>query len=197
MPGPVYRFDRILCPTDFSSSSIEAIRLAAFAVKRFNGTLTLLYVDEFEVTPMGFLETDPLKREHHRRYAEEFAQRKFSELTGTLQLDPQRTKGIVRFGSAYKEIISEAEKNAYAVIALSTNGLGCSSPHLIGSTAERIVRLSRTPVLTVRPHGTPLEWRTNTILCPTDFSEYGNYILPYAISIAHEFFRAYHHAACH
>jgi nucleotide-binding universal stress UspA family protein len=32
-----------------------------------------------------------------------------------------------------------------------------------------------------------MDWRVKTILCPTDFSEYGNYALPYAISIARKF----------
>jgi nucleotide-binding universal stress UspA family protein len=39
-------------------------------------------------------------------------------------------------------------------------------------------------VITVRPRDTAGPWRIRTILCPTDFSEYANYALPYAASIA-------------
>jgi nucleotide-binding universal stress UspA family protein len=67
---------------------------------------------------------------------------------------------------------------------IATDGIGHSSPHLIGRTVERVVRLCRTPVITVRP-GEQFGQRTiSTILCPTDFSEYSNYAVPYAVSIA-------------
>ena len=47
-----------------------------------------------------------------------------------------------------------------------------------------VVRLCRTPVISIRPNEKKPKWKIRTILCPTDFSEYANYAIPYAVSIA-------------
>jgi len=180
----MYRFDHILCPTDFSDASIEAIRFARHASRAFDGMLTLLFVDAFEKTPMGFFETDPEKIQSRRRQTQQYARVKFSEIIKGVNLCPERTRTLVRFGTTYKEIIDEAESGSYSAIALATQGLGYSSPHLIGRTAERVVRLCRTPVITIRAQKIESFPEIKTIMCPTDFSEYGNYALPYAISLA-------------
>jgi nucleotide-binding universal stress UspA family protein len=179
----VYRIEKILCPTDFSQSSVEVIRAIASLTKDIHGEMTLLYVDEFEKTPPGQV----IDVAQHREAIAAFAREQFSRLIASAGLDGGTTRTLVRFGTAYKEIISEAEENAYSVVVLSVLGIGCSSPHLIGRTAERVVRLCRTPVLTLRPGERLSHVRCTTILCPTDFSEYGNYALPYAIAIARMF----------
>jgi nucleotide-binding universal stress UspA family protein len=183
----MYQIKNILCPTDFSASSVAAIHAIGSLAKAVDGEITLLYVDEYEKTvPCQFLGSEEHVR-NHRHKIEDRAREQCATLISTAGLDPARTRIRVRFGTAYQEIISEAEQDLYSVVAFSVLGLGCSSPHLIGRTAERIIRLCRTPVLTLRPgeHGGPLKFES--ILCPTDFSEYGNYALPYAISIAKEF----------
>jgi nucleotide-binding universal stress UspA family protein len=183
----MYTFKSILCPTDFSDASLDALRFAAFAAHSSHGKLTLLYVDEYEKTAVGFFEDDQERRKEHRRRAEAFAYERFDIIIKFLRLKPEHTRKVVRFGTAYIEIINEAEKSNYDAIALSTGGLGNSSPHLLGRTAERIVRLCRTPVITLRPQEPPTQFKISTVLCPTDFSEYSNYSLPYAISIARKF----------
>jgi nucleotide-binding universal stress UspA family protein len=50
-----------------------------------------------------------------------------------------------------------------------------------------VVRLCRAPVLTVRPRQHPDTWKIKTILCPTDFSEYSNFAIPYAVSLARNY----------
>ncbi|MDI6766148.1 MAG: universal stress protein [Bacteroidota bacterium] len=179
----MYKFERILCPTDFSSASIEAVQFAASAVERFNGRISLLYVDEFEMTPQGYYFSDEEKQEH-RKKVELFANQKFIDIIDKNQIDKTKTEMLIRYGTAYQEIITEAETKEYSAVAISIHGIGCSSPHLIGRTTERIIRLSRAPVLTIRPKNATQKVEIKTILCPTDFSEYSNYALPYAISVA-------------
>jgi len=183
----MYRLERILCPVDFSPNSVEAVRFAHFCVKKFNGSLTLLYVDEFDATPPGFFLQDETEREERSDRIQEFAVSKFTEIIDSLKLDSARTTQIVRFGTAYKEIIDEAETNGYSAVMISTVGLGHSEPYLIGRTAERVVRLVRTPAFSLGFQESKKEFGISTILCPTDFSDYSNYALPYAISLARYF----------
>jgi nucleotide-binding universal stress UspA family protein len=177
----------LLCPTDFSAQSLHAIQFAAFAAAQYQGTVTLLHVDTFEKTPIGHFQPRPEIRERHRSAVRAFCDERFSIISNSAKLERASTKRFVRFGTSYHEIIDEAESGQYSAVVISTQGLGLSSPHLIGRTAERIVRLCRTPVLTIRPQKEPLPAQIRTILCPTDFSEYGNYAIPYAISIARKF----------
>ncbi len=183
----MYRFKHILCPTDFSDASLRTIQFAAYAVREYGGHLTLLHVDTYEKTPIGhFSESDSTKEDRRARVLS-FCEERFRGIIGSAHLDADTTQYQVRFGTSYKEIIEEAEAGAYSAVAIATLGLGYSSPHLIGRTAERVVRLCRTPVLTLRPRNKHETWNIKTVLCPTDFSEYGNYALPFAVSIARQF----------
>jgi nucleotide-binding universal stress UspA family protein len=183
----MYKFERILCATDFSEASLETVRFAAYAVKEWGGSITLLYVDEFEKSPVGVFSQSETERKEFRTRVEQFAANRFQEIIRTVQLHPQKTNFLVRFGTAYHEITAEAETGNYSAVALSTQGLGASSPHLMGRTVERVVRICRAPVVTLRPKDHSPVREIKTILCPTDFSEYGNYALPYAISLARSF----------
>jgi nucleotide-binding universal stress UspA family protein len=180
----MYKLERILCPTDFSPASVEAIRFASFLSADSNCSLTLFHVDEQEKTPLGHFERDEHSLNQHREMISGFAQSKFHEIITQEGLPTDRTKTLVRFGTAYHEIIEVAENDRYSLVAISAEGLGRSSPHLIGRTVERVVRMCRTPVLTMRPAPQKRTLKIETILCPTDFSEYSNFAIPYAISLA-------------
>ncbi|MFA6457412.1 MAG: universal stress protein [Bacteroidota bacterium] len=180
----MYKIRNILCPTDFSETSIDAIRYALLFIKHYKATLTLLFVDEYEQMPFGAYGCKSTAQQKHRDHSTAFAAEQFQKIIAALSIDKDRVKTIVRFGAAYKEIVLEAEKGEYSAVFISVLGIGNSTPHLIGRTAERVVRLCRVPVVTLRPdHDNPLH-ELKTILVPTDFSEYSNYSIPYAIAFA-------------
>jgi nucleotide-binding universal stress UspA family protein len=183
----MYTFNRILCPTDFSDASLQAIKFAAFLAKSEQGHIKLLYVDENEKDPLGFFAFDEQHKVEYHEKINSFAQSKFTELTKRAELDPKTLSTHIHFGTAYHEIIQEAETNRFAAVVIATEGLGHASPHLLGRTVERVVRLCRAPVLSIRPSEQEPQWKIRTILCPTDFSEYANYAIPYAVSIARRF----------
>ena len=183
----MYKLERILCPTDFSPASIEAIRFASFLARNASCQLTIIHVDEHEKGPLGFFDRDESAVNQHHELVSGFAQAKFAEIVKQEKLFPERTSLLVRFGTAYHEIVEVAEANRFSLVVIATEGLGRSSPHLIGRTVERVVRLCRTPVMTVKPQQSKMPTRMETILCPTDFSEYSNFAIPYAVSIARNY----------
>jgi len=180
----MYKIKNILCPTDFSEASIAAIRYALLFIKHYKATLTLLFVDEYEQTPLGAFGSDPEMQRKHRVQSSAFADEQFRKIITMLNIDKDRVRTVVRFGAAYKEIVLEAEEVDYSAVIISVLGIGNSTPHLIGRTAERIVRLCRVPVITLRPDNENPFSDIKNILVPTDFSEYSNYSLPYAIAFA-------------
>ncbi|MFA6468307.1 MAG: universal stress protein [Bacteroidota bacterium] len=180
----MYKIRNILCPTDFSEASIAAIRYSLIYFTHYKATLTLLFVDEYEQTPYGAFGCRTTVQQKHREQSQAFAEEQFRKIIAHLAIDKDRVKTVVRFGAAYKEIVLEAEKGEYSAVFISVLGIGNSTPHLIGRTAERVVRLCRVPVVTLRPESENLPNAVKTILVPTDFSEYSNYSIPYAIAFA-------------
>ena len=160
----MYTFNRILCPTDFSDASLQAIRFAAFLAKSEHGHIKLLYVDENEKDPLGFFKPDDQYQTLYRETVTSFAQRKFNEIYERAALNPKTSSTHIHFGTAYHEIIQEAETNRFAAVVIATEGLGHASPHLLGRTVERVVRLCRAPVLSIRPGEQKQQWKIRNIL---------------------------------
>ena len=66
---------------------------------------------------------------------------------------PQHAKLIykVRFGQPYKEIIKYANQEEVNLIVIATHGRTGLNHLMMGSVAEKVMRLSRIPVLSVKP----------------------------------------------
>jgi nucleotide-binding universal stress UspA family protein len=61
-----------------------------------------------------------------------------------------RAEGVLGIGSAWQNILSVAKELKADVIVLGTHGRSGVMHALLGSVAEKVVRLSPVPVLTVR-----------------------------------------------
>jgi len=61
----------------------------------------------------------------------------------------------VRTSVPYKEIVAEAESARPDLIVMGTQGRGGLDRALLGSVAEKVIRLTPCPVLTVRETGLP------------------------------------------
>jgi nucleotide-binding universal stress UspA family protein len=182
----MYTLDRILVPTDFSTHATAALEHAVLLGSRFTPEYTLLHADEFAVSPLGALGIQAEFLEQYHEGKLDFLRQQFTKLTDALREKHLTVRTQIVPGRSYRVIIEESEKADYDLIVIATRGLTHLSPHLIGSTAERVVRLSRQPVLTV--HGPPVRGgKLESVLCPTDLSVSGNVALSYALSIARQY----------
>lgn len=75
------------------------------------------------------------------------------------------------------------------VIVVGTRGRRSLKKSLMGAVAQEVLRLSRTPVLTVGPQceGAPPQHRLTRILCANDFSADSVQAVAYAASLAETF----------
>ena len=83
------------------------------------------------------------------------AQRKWTEQTLETRTTELRQRGIKaswrgQVGVPFEEIVKIAGEERVDVIALGTHGRGRMSRVLMGSVADRVIRLASCPVLTVR-----------------------------------------------
>jgi nucleotide-binding universal stress UspA family protein len=81
------------------------------------------------------------------------AQAYISEMVKKLNKEGIAAKGETIYGKAADEILGYTEKNKVDLIIMSTHGKSGISRWAFGSVADRVVRHSRVPVLTVAPAG--------------------------------------------
>lgn len=142
-------FKRILCPIDFSSSALQALRVALNLARQADGRVTLLHAVEWlpEEEPRALRQFDVVE---YRRDITSEAQ----EQLRTLVAEEPRTwveiDDIVVFGRAYREILRAAEATPADLIVMGAQGRGGIDLALFGSTTQQVVRGATCPVLTVR-----------------------------------------------
>jgi nucleotide-binding universal stress UspA family protein len=137
----------ILVPTDFSESSSHALDYAITFARALQARLTVLHV--VELFPLGSAEVmtipeayiEDLKTEADRTMQSYLARITATGLTGD---------AVVVHGTPFQEIMDVAKAQHVDLIVMGTHGR-TGLPHLLlGSVAERVVRLAPCPVLVVR-----------------------------------------------
>ena len=140
-------FKHILVATDFSDCSAHAVDIGVELAEQFSAELTLVHT--WEVPNLGYgaalyFPGDMLTP------IEQAAQRELDAAATELQKRLPRAKAVLRAGVPWDEIIAAAATAHADLIVLGTHGRRGVSRALLGSVAERVVRLSPVAVLTVR-----------------------------------------------
>ncbi|MEW6210056.1 MAG: universal stress protein [Acidobacteriota bacterium] len=147
---------KILCPTDFSDCSYEALRIAAEIASQFGAQLYLLHVLPDMPNPLwtSLLDDARAKFEpglsEYEKALRDAAQRKLAEVIAERIPGSVESHAALSKGDAATEIARVAESERAALIIMSTHGMRGWRQVALGSVAERVVRLSSRPVLTVR-----------------------------------------------
>jgi nucleotide-binding universal stress UspA family protein len=180
-------FSRILVPTDFSSGSQKAWRLAQRVARRVGAELVLLHVlpltpvdvearlqqeerraavraaqanhqlgipraDTTPIPPTPRVFEGPLTGEHLKNfssYGREFAD-KLEEWADAARAGGSKVHTVLRVGVPYREVVNAAEDERCDLILLATHGRGEIHRLLVGSVADRVIRMARCPVMTVK-----------------------------------------------
>ncbi len=142
---------RILCATDFSPTSSEALDFALALALKQGAEVTLLHVVEsvpefgdprFPVLP----ELDRLRQEH-----EQMSNERLQKLIDGAKGGGGKVEARVAVGRAYKEILRIAALERADLIVVGAQGHGPIEHLLSGSNAQHVIRRATCPVLTVRP----------------------------------------------
>jgi nucleotide-binding universal stress UspA family protein len=138
-------FTTIIVPTDFSYASDAALGYARMLATRFGASLHLLHVvDE----PGSWSEVYAAIPEIQRRLGADAARR--LEAMAACLPPLVRASSAVVCGAPVASIVKEAETRGADLIVMGTHGRRGMGHLLLGSVAERVVRLAPCPVLTVR-----------------------------------------------
>lgn len=140
-------FKRILVATDFGEASERALELALELAVQFDSELTLIHVWEFP--SYEYMGAVPAADDLAERIAEA-ANAQMASTIGLLKPRCSKLNSIVRMGHAASELLSCIEEIRPDLLVLGTHGRRGFKRALLGSVAEKLVRCSPIPVLTVR-----------------------------------------------
>jgi len=149
-------FKKILCPTDFSEPSYEAIKTAGELAFHFGSELCILHVvSPVPVVPMGggAAFNVPL----YEQELEVTSRKSLEEIINQLEWKELKARLIVLRGNAADEIVGIADQENVDLIVIATRGRTGLDRLIFGSVAEKVVRLARCPVLTVAVKATSKE----------------------------------------
>jgi nucleotide-binding universal stress UspA family protein len=138
----------ILVPTDFSEYADYALDYAVELAKSFQARVTVLYVYYLpsialgEVSPAVIDETLEAMETNARQQAQKALAR---VLNAGLQGD-----SVIVEGAPFQMIIDTAKEKAVDLIVMGTHGRTGLTHVLMGSVAERVVRMAPCPVLVTR-----------------------------------------------
>jgi nucleotide-binding universal stress UspA family protein len=141
---------RVLVPVDFSACSRAALDHAYLLAEQFGGTLDVVNVWR----PPRYIGPDEAFGEPRKtlwEYARADASKEMEQFLAEFQKRGRvRINSRLEQGNPYETILNIANAGNFDIIVMGTHGR-TGLPHiLLGSVAERVVRHSRCPVLTVR-----------------------------------------------
>jgi universal stress protein A len=140
---------RILCPTDFGGPACTCIRSASELAEHFGAELLLVNV----VPAVPTLPPDPnyvFKIPEYEQYLHADAEKQLRQARAQLVGKNVKVRTQVGHGSAAEEIVLIAQTEGVDLIVISTHGSTGFERWVFGSVTEKVVRLAKCPVLTVR-----------------------------------------------
>jgi nucleotide-binding universal stress UspA family protein len=132
----------VLVPTDGSDGADEATERAVDLATTYDAAIHALYVVDTNVGGEGVGALGALEAAG-RKAVDDVIER--AEAAGV-----ETVEGTVGRGAPHRAILEYADEHGVDLIVMGTHGRTGLDRYLLGSVAEKIVRLSDAPVLTVR-----------------------------------------------
>ncbi|HEX2524012.1 MAG TPA: universal stress protein [Terriglobia bacterium] len=149
------RIQKILVPTDFSDCSVKAVKYATELASVMKAKLYLLHVAEHS-NDGGDPQSSKYIVPEYISEVEKQLKDRLNRIANELNLQGVEAQPMLVAGRAYADIVNTAEELGVDLIVIATHGRTGFSHLVFGSTAEKVVRLSPCPVLTVKSQPNPL-----------------------------------------
>ena len=138
----------ILVPTDFSEYADYALDYAIELAKTLQARLTVLYVLHLSSLALG--DAPPAVLDDTLKAMETNAQQRTQMALARVQQAGLQGESAIVEGIPFQTIIETAERRDVDLIVMGTHGRTGLTHALMGSVAERVVRLAPCPVLVTR-----------------------------------------------
>ena len=139
-------YNDILVATDGSEQSAQSVEHGLGLAEAFGAHVHVLYVIETKATYILNVGLGEEEMEEYEKYGEETV----SDIANRAAERGLDATGVVRTGSIAAEIDDYAVENGLDLIVTGRQGRGAIERYL-GSTAEKVARMSNVPVTIVGP----------------------------------------------
>jgi nucleotide-binding universal stress UspA family protein len=143
-------FKKILVPVDFGPASNEALKTAIELAKHDGAELVLVHVWEipmYSYPAMTYVAADLLGP------VRDAARAQLAETLESVRKEVPGATGTLQHGLPWQEVLATIERTQPDLVVMGTHGRKGVRRMFLGSVAEKIVRASPAPVLTM--HGPP------------------------------------------
>jgi len=138
----------ILVPTDFSEYADYALDYAIELAQKLQARLTLLHI--IQLTPMTMGDMYGYSLEAYLEAIESEAQKRMEALLNRVYQEGLEGETVIVQGVPFQIIVDMAESQNADLIVMGTHGRTGLTHALMGSVAEKVVRLAPCPVLVTR-----------------------------------------------
>ncbi len=145
--------EKLLVPYDFSEVSAHALDFSYQLADEFECSITLMNiiehptVDSFKT--MGVTDYDPLENVYIMKLVEK-VKAKLDELIADPKFSDVELKYKILLGNPVNELANEVREQGVDLIVMGTTGSSGLDEFFVGSNAEKIVRHSKCPVISVK-----------------------------------------------
>lgn len=149
-------FKRLLCPIDFSDSSMHALNYAMSLAQEADASLTVLHVMVYDLgieapeTYETVIADKRLSVADYRRRCEEYSRERLTTTVPDTVRAYCAVETLVATGKPYREILRVAAEQQADLIVMGVQGRGAADLMVFGSTTQHVVRQATCPVLTIR-----------------------------------------------
>lgn len=177
------RGKNILCPVDFSETSMVKIEQAVYTAKVVDAEVTLMHVVE-TYSLNSSIAKEKYEQEGREAAIEKVVNEKLDEIIAKIKDKHVVIHKKIAFGKIYQAIIDVADEINARLIVMGTTGTSRFGK-ILGTNASRVVRAAKCPVITMRDKSRVFKYKN--ILLPLDFSKETRQKVRIAIETAHQF----------
>src|SRR5262245_21696760 len=141
-------YTRLLCPVDFSDSSLAALRVAFSLAKEADAHLTILQV--FDWPPDDDLLLERFDAPEFRREVECRARTRLEALVTDEVRVWCKPATKISYGKPYRQILETAANDRSDLVIMGVRGRNPLDLAVFGSTTNHVIRQACCPVLTMR-----------------------------------------------
>jgi nucleotide-binding universal stress UspA family protein len=172
---------RILVPVDFSELSTKALSIAQKLSSLFDATITPVHV-HIPITEMDEPYALGMSSSVYQNFdkIEANLKERLTELAEEHIEKNNLEESVIAFGNPAQSIVDLSED--FDMIVMTTHGRTGFTRFLLGSVAEKVLRLAHAPVMVVENNSDVGNFEK--LLVTTDFSENSAVAFPLAIEIA-------------
>jgi nucleotide-binding universal stress UspA family protein len=144
-------FSKILFPVDLSDISIRIVPYVHAMAEKFDAEVHLLFVAQMLEEFSDLYIPDPAVRKFEAEILEG-AEKRLADFGRACFQDCRSYTTKVTLGNVAEEILAYVDAQGIDLVVLGTHGRKGLDRLLFGSVAEKVVKMSPVPVLSVNPY---------------------------------------------